>query len=146
MGEVAPDYDLEQSTEEYVANAIVCHGKEEDIDRVTGMMVGSVEPALDELLLHDLVKKSGNRIELTALARVMAEHFIGVERLLEIMALVRKLDDPVEIVAELECVEHGEARDRKPKNRENKEEAPERPAGRDKKQGRKRKSRRPLQR
>ena len=114
MEEVAPEYDLEQSTEEYVANAIVCHGNEQEIDRITAMMVGDVEPALPELLLHDLVNKSGNRIELTRLSRVMAEHFIGVERLLEILRLVRKLDDPVAIAAELECVEHGASRERKP--------------------------------
>jgi hypothetical protein len=33
----------------------------------------------------------------------MAEHFIGMERLLEIRRLVTKADDPVDIVAELEC-------------------------------------------
>jgi len=34
---------------------------------------------------------------------VMAEHFIGVERLLVIQDLVRKMDDAADIVAELEC-------------------------------------------
>lgn len=44
-----------------------------------------------------------NSLVLTSLSRVMAEHFIGMERLLEIRRLVTKVDDPVAIVAELEC-------------------------------------------
>jgi helicase len=32
----------------------------------------------------------------------MSEHFIGIERLLEIVRLTKKLDDPLEIIAELE--------------------------------------------
>jgi helicase len=39
---------------------------------------------------------------MTPLARVMAEHFIGMERLLEIVRLTKTMDDPVEIIAELE--------------------------------------------
>lgn len=114
MEEVAPEHDLEQSSEEYVAHAIVSRGDEAAINRIVELMVGTVEPALPILIEHGLVKKSGNRIELTRLSRVMAEHFIGVERLLEIMRLVRQLDNPVEIVAELECVNHEENRERKP--------------------------------
>ena len=37
------------------------------------------------------------------MARVMAGHFIGVERLLRIKDLVRQMEDAAEIVAELEC-------------------------------------------
>ena len=37
------------------------------------------------------------------LARVMAEHFIGVERLMEILSLTEKYKDPIEILTELEC-------------------------------------------
>jgi len=35
----------------------------------------------------------------------MAEHFIGVERLFEIQQLIRKVKEPIGIVAELDCVE-----------------------------------------
>jgi helicase len=33
----------------------------------------------------------------------MAEHFIGIERLLELQRLVGEMDDPVAIIAELDC-------------------------------------------
>jgi helicase len=36
------------------------------------------------------------------LARVMAEHFIGMERLLEILRLTKFMDDPIDVIAELE--------------------------------------------
>jgi helicase len=39
---------------------------------------------------------------MTPLARVMAEHFIGVERLLEILRLTKTMQDPIDIIAELE--------------------------------------------
>ncbi len=32
----------------------------------------------------------------------MSEHFIGIERLLEIAELAQKMDDPLDIIAELE--------------------------------------------
>ena len=32
----------------------------------------------------------------------MSEHFIGIERLLEIMRLVGEMDNPLDIIAELE--------------------------------------------
>jgi helicase len=37
------------------------------------------------------------------MARVMAEHYIGVERLQKIRRLVHRMEDPLAIVAELEC-------------------------------------------
>jgi helicase len=37
------------------------------------------------------------------MARVMAEHFIGAERLILVRDLVRRMDDAADIVAELEC-------------------------------------------
>jgi helicase len=37
------------------------------------------------------------------MARVMAEHFIGAERLILVRDLVRRMDDAAGIVAELEC-------------------------------------------
>jgi helicase len=33
---------------------------------------------------------------------VMAEHFIGMERLLEILRLTKFMDDPIDVIAELE--------------------------------------------
>jgi len=105
MEEVAPEHDIEQSSEEYVANAVVCNGKIADLDRINETMVGTMEPALDILLERDLVTRQEGKIVLSPLAKVMAEHFIGVERLAEIQELMKKIDDPVEIVAELECAD-----------------------------------------
>jgi archaea-specific helicase len=102
MEEVAPEHDFEQSSEEYVANAVACNGEEADLNRINGMMVGSMEPVLPELVHHKLVEKHGTRLVMTPLARVMAEHFIGMERLLEIVRLTQTIKDPVEIIAELE--------------------------------------------
>ena len=102
MEEVAPVHDLEQSSEEYVANAVACGGEEADLARINTTMVGSLEPVLPELVAHRLVQKKGTKIELSPLARVMSEHFIGIERLLEIMRLVKEMDDPLDIIAELE--------------------------------------------
>jgi helicase len=102
MEEVAPVHDFEQSSEEYVANAVACNGEETDLNRINGMMVGSMEPVLPELVHHKLVEKHGTRLVMTPLARVMAEHFIGMERLLEIIRLTQTIKDPVEIIAELE--------------------------------------------
>jgi helicase len=103
MEEVAPEYDMEQSSEEFVANAVICGGDEQQIIRMNRTMVGTLEPALPTLLDHNLVRRRAGRIELTDMAQVMAEHFIGVERLLQIKDLVRQMNDAVEIVAELEC-------------------------------------------
>ena len=102
MEEVAPEHDFEQSSEEYVANAVACGGEEADLNRINSMMVGSMEPVLPELISHRLVEKHGTKLVMTPLARVMAEHFIGMERLLEIIRLTKAMKDPVEIIAELE--------------------------------------------
>ncbi|MDD1706307.1 MAG: DEAD/DEAH box helicase [Methanoregulaceae archaeon] len=103
MEEVAPEHDLEQSSEEYVANAVVCRGDEKELEQIGGIMVGTLEPVLPILLDQGLVRKSDGKIELMPLARVMAEHFIGVERLLEILSLTNRYRDPIEILTELEC-------------------------------------------
>ena len=66
-------------------------------------MVGTIEPVLPILLDRGLVRRSNGKIELMPLARVMAEHFIGVERLMEILSLTEKYKDPIEILTELEC-------------------------------------------
>jgi len=102
MEEVAPEHDFEKSSEEYVANAVCCNGEEADLNRINSLMVGSMEPVLPDLVAHRLVEKKGTRLIMTPLARVMAEHFIGMERLLEVVRLVKVLDDPLEIIAELE--------------------------------------------
>jgi helicase len=102
MEEVAPEHDIEQSSEEYVANAVACNGDEAAINRITATMVGSMEPVLPDLIAHRLVQKKGSRIEMLPLARVMAEHFIGIERLLEIIRLTGKMEDPLDIIGELE--------------------------------------------
>ena len=102
MEEVAPEHDIEQSSEEYVANAVACGGEEADLNRINSMMVGSMEPVLPDLIAHRLVEKHGTKLVMTPLARVMAEHFIGMERLLEIIRLTKTMKDPLEIIAELE--------------------------------------------
>jgi archaea-specific helicase len=102
MEEVAPVHDFEQSSEEYVANAVACNGEEADINRITGMMVGSMEPVLPDLIAHKLVAKQGTRLVMSPLAKVMAEHFIGMERLLEIVRLTKIMNEPEDIIAELE--------------------------------------------
>ena len=103
MEEVAPVYDRERRAEELVANAVVCKGGLPDLHTISESMVGALEPVLDEMVEAGLAGIQENSLVLTSLSRVMAEHFIGMERLLEIRRLVTKVDDPVAIVAELEC-------------------------------------------
>ena len=126
MEEVAPEHDEEGSSEEYAANAVVCNGNEQELERINTMMVGTMEAVLPELVAKRLVRRTEKgTIELTPLARVMAEHFIGINRLLRVVKLSEKMDDPLEIIAELDCVEAEDAgqkpdreekrnRDRKP--------------------------------
>jgi len=102
MEEVAPEHDFEKSSEEYVANAVACNGEEADLDRINDLMVGSMEPVLPELIAHRFVEKQGTRLVMAPLARVMAEHFIGMERLLEILRLTKFMNDPTDVIAELE--------------------------------------------
>jgi helicase len=111
MEEVAPEHDEEGSSEEYVANAVVCNGNEQELERINTMMVGTMEPVFPELIRHRLVKRTEKgTIELTPLARVMAEHFIGINRLLRVMELSEKMDDPLQIIAELDCADEDELR------------------------------------
>jgi helicase len=102
MEEVAPEHDFEKSSEEYVANAVACNGEEADLNRINDMMVGSMEPVLPDLISHRLVERKGSRLIMSPLAKVMAEHFIGMERLLEILRLTKFMEDPIEVIAELE--------------------------------------------
>jgi helicase len=103
MEEVAPSYGLEESSEEFAAHAVVARGDEKAIGRISGMMAGEVEPVLSELISHRLVHRKGGSLVLSPLGRVMAEHFIGLSRLLELKRLAGEMDDPVAIIAELDC-------------------------------------------
>ena len=124
MEEVAPEHDSEKSSEEYVANAICCNGEEADLNRINTLMVGSMEPVLPDLVAHRLVEKKGTRLVMTPLARVMAEHFIGMERLLEIVRLTKVMDDPLEIIAELESEDvHREKKAASKKSGQNQKES-----------------------
>lgn len=102
MEEVAPVYGDEESSEEYVANAVVCGGDEKQLDQMTTTMVGEMEVIFPLLRERKLVRRAGTKIEITPMARVMAEHFIGIDRLTRIQHLVREMEDPVQIVAELD--------------------------------------------
>ena len=118
MEEVAPVFDAEQSSEEFAANAVVADGDYAALDWITSRMVGSVEPVADLLTEEGLIRREKDRLVLMPLARVMAEHFIGVERLLEILRLVKTQNDPIEILAELECSGYEqEKREREKKGR-----------------------------
>ncbi|TAJ43477.1 DEAD/DEAH box helicase [Methanofollis fontis] len=108
MEEVAPEYGIEGSSEEFAANAVVCRGDEGAIKRAEASMVGTLEPVLPVLLEHHLVRRQKGHIELSDLAKVMARHFIGVERLLLVRRLVKKMDDPLQILAEIDCAVPGE--------------------------------------
>ncbi|MDR3102540.1 MAG: DEAD/DEAH box helicase [Methanocalculaceae archaeon] len=108
--EVAPMYEIEETSEEFAANAVICRGSAADIVKTGAMMVGCGEDPLPDLLWHKLIRKSGGVLELSPLGHVMAEQFIGIEKLLEIDRLVRVMDDPLELIAEIEC--SGEERDK----------------------------------
>ena len=61
MGEVAPVYDLEQSSEEFAANAVVARGDAAAIAALEARMVGETEPVLPTLLGHKLVAERAGR-------------------------------------------------------------------------------------
>lgn len=103
MEEVAPIYGMEESSEEYAANAVVARGIEQDLESMNERMVGTLEDAIPEMEKYRLIHRKGGVIELSPFGRVMAEHFIGVERLKRIRSLVREEDDPLMILADLEC-------------------------------------------
>ena len=104
MGEVAPVYNLEQSSEIYVANAVTAGGDQFAIQKIEKNLVGEAESAQEILQSKGLISLEGGHVRLTPLSRLMAEHFIGVERLSRIMDLVREMKEPLEILAELDCV------------------------------------------
>ncbi|MBN1166201.1 MAG: DEAD/DEAH box helicase [Methanospirillaceae archaeon] len=103
MNEVAPVYDLEQSSELFAANAVVCDGFLPDLTKIEDTLVGTAEPVSDLLFANCLIQKQKDRILMTEMAKIMAHHFIGIERLQEIRRLIREIDDPLDIVARLDC-------------------------------------------
>ncbi|UUX93428.1 DEAD/DEAH box helicase [Methanoplanus endosymbiosus] len=105
MFEVAPVYDDEQSSEEFAANAIICKGNIKDIEKMQNTMVGEMQDIEGVLRKEGLISYNRDRITVSPLARIMAEHFIGIERLRMITKLVKVKKDPLDIVAELDCPE-----------------------------------------
>ena len=103
MDEVAPQYTLEQSSEIYAANAVICKGNLSAVHGIDEILVGKTEPVEELLLKKNLITIMDGIIHLNPLGRVMAEHFIGVERLSRIIRLVHQMKDPIDILADLEC-------------------------------------------
>jgi helicase len=108
MEEVAPVYDIEGSSEEYVANAVVCGGERQCLTEICNTMVGELEDVWPLLEKEGYIRERKGKIVLSPLGHVMAEHFVGVERLSRILKMVRKVKDPLVIVAELDCAEDEE--------------------------------------
>jgi putative ATP-dependent RNA helicase len=105
MEEVAPVHGFEASSEEMAASCVACHGNEADLRRIESLMVGSLAPVEEMMEKEGLFARRDGRIVLSPLARVMAAHFIGMERLRAIRDLVKEGEDPLEILSELECAE-----------------------------------------
>lgn len=72
-------------------------------------MVGEMEDVWPLLNQEGYIHERNGKIVLSPLGQVMAEHFIGIERLTRILKMVRKTADPLVIVAELDCVEDADA-------------------------------------
>ncbi len=111
MEEVNPVHDIEMSSEEFIANAVICRGSLPCTKSVTNTMVGEVEDVLPLLLKNGFINIQDDKIRISEFAHVMAEHFIGIERLLLIMKMVRDSDDPLEILSELECMDESGLRE-----------------------------------
>ncbi|MBR6447531.1 MAG: DEAD/DEAH box helicase [Methanomicrobium sp.] len=105
MEEVAPVYDSEASSEEYIAHAVVCRGDSDGLKRMCATMVGEMNDVYPLLKKAGYITVKGDKVELSPFAKVMAEHFIGMERLDRIRMLLKRVDSPIEIAAELECEE-----------------------------------------
>ena len=117
MEEVAPVYEIEEASEEFAANVVASRGNLRDAEKIGESMVGTGDNPVPEMQKHGLVKISGNRIELAPLGRIMAEHFLGMNRVLEIDRLVKIMDEPLEIVAELAAIEEEEAKEKRREER-----------------------------
>ncbi|WOF15572.1 DEAD/DEAH box helicase [Methanoplanus sp. FWC-SCC4] len=115
MDEVAPVYDMEGSSEEYAAHVVVSKGDEKAIDVMCKRMVGEIEDIYPVLRKQGIVAKKGGKVELSPYGRVMAEHFIGIDRLNKIKVLVKKMKNPVDIVAELNCSDNEDLENKRKK-------------------------------
>lgn len=113
MEEVAPVYDDEASSEELISHAVVCRGDEAGLNIMCSTMVGEMSDVFKLLLKDGYIFVKSGKVTLSPLAKVMAEHFIGIERLRRILHLVRKVKNPVEIAAELDCELSEELSDKK---------------------------------
>jgi len=111
MEEVAPVHGFEESSEELAASCVACQGDESDLRRIGSLMVGELAPVEDLMVREGLIVRKAGTIRLSPLARVMAAHFIGMERLRAIRDLVKEREDPLEILAELECSEPSRTED-----------------------------------
>jgi helicase len=61
---------------------------------------------------------------MSPLAKVMAEHFIGMERLLEILRLTKFMNDPIDVIAELESEDVHKEKKADPKKAGEKQKVP----------------------
>jgi helicase len=105
MEGVAPVHGFEASSEELAASCVACHGIEADLRRIESLMVGAPAPVEEMMEKEGLIPRKDGRIVLSPLARVMAAHFIGMERLRAIRDLVKEGEDALEILSDLECAE-----------------------------------------
>ena len=105
MEEVSPVYDDEESSEEIVASSIVCRGDLDNLERISRSMVGEMVDILPVLKKRQIVRIEGKKVVLTPAAKVMAEHFIGINTYDKILSLINVKDNPLDILAEIECEE-----------------------------------------
>ena len=105
MEEVSPVYNDEESSEELVANSVVCGGDIDNLERICTSMVGEMVDILPLMKKRNFIKVNGKKVVISPAARVMAEHFIGINTYDKILSLVEVSDDPLEILAEIECDE-----------------------------------------
>ena len=103
MEEVSPVYDDEESSEELVANSVVCRGNLDNLERICASMVGEMVDILPVLKKRKIVNVEGKKVVLSPAAKVMAEHFIGINTYDKILSLVKESNDPLEILAEIDC-------------------------------------------
>lgn len=105
MEEVSPVYDDEESSEELVANSVVCRGDRDNLEQICRSMVGEMVDILPVLTKRKIVKVEGKKVVLSPAAKVMAEHFIGINTYDKILSLVNVMDNPLDVLAEIECDE-----------------------------------------
>jgi archaea-specific helicase len=103
MGEVAPVYDLEQSSEEFAANAVVARGDAAAIAALEDRMVGEMEPVLPTLLGHKLVAEQAGPDRAHAARAGDGRALHRGRAAAPDPAARQKEDDPIEILTGLEC-------------------------------------------